>query len=332
MENTRKRLEANQPQFGSEQEVDLYTDEQVNGGPREAALSDEGPRSLAWINPSAALLPPPSTARSHSNGVTFMSSLSAAVPAKEHVHTSTLNYHITKSSALQSDPARGSASVKLAKHPCEESAFDKAESESHSLQVEPVGLQQLASGTGRLCSCVDEPGDCVQRCTQCNVSHGRSCAFIGRCDKSGHCLEYTNLPGEKVNLRSGSPPLRVGVSQSLSSNIAAMSSLVLHDDPRSMTPQPHPISYHECCNLTQLDPQVLCDSCRVFHSGSCMEKERCQAHHDTKPLGVCSCGRKCVRDPMVLCRYCGKEFCKDCWYRSPLKCTCGQTLDQSSSV
>lgn len=337
LDNTKKKLEVNQPPFGSEQEVDLYTDEQVNGGPREAALGDDGPRSLAWVGPNAALPPPSSstsTAKSHSNGLTFMSSLSAALPAKEPVHTSTLNYHITKSSALQSDPARGSGSVKLAKHPCEESPFDAADPESHSLQAEPTGLLQRATGASRPCSCLDTAGGCVQHCMHCNVSHSITCAFHGRCNRLGHQLEYTNLLGEEPELRAGSPTLRVGASQSLSgsSSSAAMSSSVLHDDPRAMTQHPRPISYHECCNLAQLNPQVLCESCRVFHSGSCMEKDRCQAHHDTKPLGVCSCGRKCARGPLVLCRYCGAEFCKDCWYRSPLECTCGQTFDQSSSV
>lgn len=325
MDNTKKKLEVNQPPFGSEQEVDLYTDEQVNGELREAALGDDGPRSLAWVGPNTPL-PPPSAGKSHSNGVTFMSSLSAALPAKEHVHTSTLNYHITKSSALQSDPARGSASMKLAKHPCEESDL-----ELHSLQPEPTGPPQRPTEDGRHCSCLQAPNGCVQRCNQCNVLHNVSCSLFGRCKKLGHHLEYIDL-GEHAALRAESPTLRLGVSPSLSSSSAAMSSLVLHDDPRAMTPHPHPISYHECCDLAQPNPQVLCDSCRVFHSSLCAEKDRCQVHHDTRPLGVCSCGRKCARGPLVLCRYCGKEFCRDCWYRSPLTCTCGQTFDQSSSV
>lgn len=323
MDNTKKKLEVHQPAFGSEQEVDLYTDEQVNGGLRQAALCDDGPRSLAWVGPNSAL---PSVAKSHSNGVTFMSSLSA-LPAKEHVHTSTLNYHITKSSALQSDPSRGTASVKLAKHPCEESAFDGADLESHSLQGEPTGPPQRGAEANRICTCLPVISGCVKRCNQCNVLHDVSCALLGRCEKLGHNLEYAD-PGELAELRPESPTLRVGVP----GGAAAMSSLVLHDDPRAMAQHPRPISYHECCNLEQPNPQVLCDSCRVFHSGSCAEKERCQAHHDTKPLGVCPCGKKSSRLPLVLCRYCGNEFCRDCWYRSPLACTCGQTFDQSSSV
>lgn len=319
LENTKKKLEVSQPAFGSEHEVDLYTDEQVNGQLREAALGDDGPRSLAWVGPTLAPLPP-STAKSHSNGVTFMSSLSAAPPAKEHVHTSTLSYHITKSSPLQVDLARGSASVKLAKHPCEESAFDTADLETRSLQAEPRGLPPRAAGAGRVCSCRGAPGHCVH-CAGCNVLHRASCAILKRCEKLGHRLETTDFLGEEAETRAGSPSLSCSSS-------AAMSSLVLHDDPRPVTP----ISYHECCNLAQLNPQVLCDTCRVFHSGSCAEKDRCQAHHDTKPLGVCSCGKKCARGPLVLCRYCGREFCKDCWYRSPLECACGQTFDQSSSV
>lgn len=328
MENTKEKLEVNQPPFGSEQEVDLYTDEQVNGGLRGAALSDDGPRSLAWVGPNAAPQPP---SKSHSNGMTFMSSLSAALPAKEHVHTSTLSYHITKSSPQQSDPGRGLASVKLAKHPCEESAFDSADFESHGLQAEPMGPPQRATEASHLCSCLQPPNGSVQHCNQCNVLHDSSCAFHGRCKRLGHHLEYVDL-GEHDNSRAESPTLRVNLSPSMSDASATMSSLVLHDDPWSMSQHPRPIIYHECCDLAQPNPQVLCSKCRVFHSSSCAEKDRCQAHHDTMPLGVCSCGRKCTRVPLVLCRYCGQEFCRDCWYRRPLTCTCGQTFDQSSPV
>ncbi|KAM4573172.1 spermatogenesis associated 2-like isoform 2-T2 [Odontesthes bonariensis] len=93
-----------------------------------------------------------------------------------------------------------------------------------------------------------------------------------------------------------------------------------------------PISFHECCNPSKLDPQLLCRSCRVFHSGSCREGKLCKTSHDISVLGKCSCGKVCSRKPLVLCRYCGNEYCSICWYRNPVTCSCGQTFDQSTPV
>lgn len=99
------------------------------------------------------------------------------------------------------------------------------------------------------------------------------------------------------------------------------------------TPVTPPISYHDCCDLTKLDPRVLCHSCRVFHTKPCRESKSCRSEHDSSLLGRCRlCDAWCSRKPLVLCRYCGSEYCNACWYRNPVSCSCGQTFDPSSSV
>lgn len=307
--------------------MDLYTDDQVNGGRRGAAVSDdESPRSLTWATPSSAS---PPAAKTHSNG---MSSSSTCV--------STFNCHLTKTLPLESDNTRSlSAGMRQGRRPCGESTFDKVDLESQSLQVEAVGLCKSEAEASHFCNCVLSPDVCLKLCIECNALHNVTCAFLGHCNMlRHHVVSPDNTTEEIKESRAVSPQggsLRVSAmsaSPTLSSSSAAMSSLGLCDDPKSIITSLYPITYHDCCNLAQLDPQVLCLSCGVFHSGSCRGKDICQIHHEVKPLGVCSCGRPCSRKPLVLCRYCGNEYCSDCWYRNPVACTCGQIFDQSSSV
>lgn len=340
LDNTKKTLDVNQPlmePFDGEGEVDLYTDEHVNGGRREAVVNDdESPRSLTWMTQSMS----PPSAKTHSNGVTSLSSASASLSTREHVCISTLNCQLTKTSALDSDTTgSSSAGMRPGRLPCEESRFDKVDSQSRSLQVEAMGLCMKEAEASHLCSCLQSPHLCLKLCIECNVSHDITCALLQRCYTENHHMVFPDNTTEGMKeLRALSPQggsLRMSDASalpSLSNSSVAMSSLALCDDPKSMIPSLHPITYHECCDLAQLDPQVLCISCGVFHSGSCREIDFCQDHHEIKPLGVCSCGRACSRKPLVLCRYCGNEYCSDCWYRNPVVCACGQTFDQSSSV
>lgn len=319
-------LEVNQPlmePFDGELEVDLYTDDQLNGRQRQAPVNDdESPRSLTWVTAS------PPVVKTHSNGVTSLSSSSASLSTREDVCVSKLNCHLT--SPLQSDITRSSSASMR-----QESRFDKADSQSRSLQLEAMG--QSEAEASHLCSCLQSPYLYLcQHCIQCNTMHDSTCALLERCHSESHRVVSLDSTTEMKEPRAVSPQgggLRVSgmsTSPTLTSSSAAMSSLALCDDPRSTVPSP--ITYHDCCDLAQLDPQVLCISCGVFHSGSCRDVEFCQFHHTIKPLGVCSCGRARSRNPLVLCRYCGKEYCRDCWYRNPLECTCGQAFDQSSSV
>lgn len=314
--------------------MDLYTDEQVNGGQRGAVINDhKSSRSLTWVTQSSASTP---TVKTHSNGGTSLSSSSTSPPTREDVHVSTLNCQLTQTSALEMDTIRSSASIKQGQRPCEESMFDKADLQSHNLQVEG----SLAEDN-HFCSCLHSRPIRLKHCTQCNTMHDFTCASLEHCKMEGHCVVFSHITTEEMKESRAAPPQggspRVGamsVSPDLASSSAAMSSLVICDDLKSIIPSIilPPIGYHNCCNLTQLDPQFLCFTCGVFHSGSCSRIEVCQMHHNIKPLGVCSCGRTCSRNPLVLCRYCGNEYCTGCWYRNPVVCTCGQTFDQSSSV
>ncbi|CAB1323424.1 unnamed protein product [Coregonus sp. 'balchen'] len=78
--------------------------------------------------------------------------------------------------------------------------------------------------------------------------------------------------------------------------------------------------------------EVSCLTCRVFHTNACKEVEMCQGNHVILQLGVCTSRPGCKRVPLILCRYCSAEYCKDCWYRTPLNCACGQHFHWSSSV
>lgn len=311
--------------------MDLYTDDQFNGRQRQVVVNDdESPRSLAWVTQSNAS---PTAVKMHNNGVTSLSSSSLSI--REDVCVSKLNYHLT--SPLQSDISRSSsASVKQDRCPCEESRFDKVDPQSCSLQVEEMG--QSEAEANQFCPCLQSSYNlCLKHCIQCNTMHDSTCALLQHCCMENHrVVSLDNMTEEMKEPRAVSPQggsVRVSgmsASPTLTSSSAAMSSLALCDDPGSTTPSP--ITYHDCCDLAQLDPQVLCITCGVFHSGSCKDIEFCQDHHKIKHLGVCSCGRARSRNPLVLCRYCGKEYCKDCWYRNPVECACGQTFDQSSSV
>ncbi|KAI3371724.1 hypothetical protein L3Q82_024296, partial [Scortum barcoo] len=119
--NTKKTLEVNQPlmePFDVEPEVDLYTDDQLTGRQKQVVVNDdESPRSLTWVTQSSA---PPPAVKTHSNGVTPLSSSSPSLSTREDVCISKLNCHLT--SLLESDISRSSsASVRQERRPREES-------------------------------------------------------------------------------------------------------------------------------------------------------------------------------------------------------------------
>ncbi|RVE72332.1 hypothetical protein OJAV_G00060810 [Oryzias javanicus] len=142
--------------------------------------------------------------------------------------------------------------------------------------------------------------------TQADVS----CAHLRKCP-TRHSVDYgMERPNGSIERRpADSPP---------------------GEDPEA--PPPQRIHFHTCCDLPRPDPRVLCRSCNLFHSASCLDAVLCEGQHAVVPLGACSCGKESSRNPPVLCRYCGRDYCKDCWYRSPVTCVCGRTLDQSTPV
>ncbi|XP_070763933.1 spermatogenesis associated 2-like [Enoplosus armatus] len=330
LDNTKKTLEVNQPlmePFGEEAEVDLYTDDQVNGRHGRAAVADdESPRSLTWA--TQRRVSPPAV-RTHGNGATSLSAASTG----EDVCISTLNCRLTQASPLESDTTRSSLAGTRQDGRPEEARFDEAE--SRSLQVEAKGLCESAAEADHFCGCLQSTRLLLKLCVQCNAFHDVTCALLQHCLTASHHVVSPDITTEEMEAQGASlraSGMSASPTLSSSSSGAAMSSLALCNDPKSIIPPRHPIAYHDCCDLAQLDPQVLCFSCGVFHSGSCREIVFCQKHHTTRQLGVCSCGRACSRKPLVLCRYCGSEFCRGCWYRNPVECPCGQTFDQSSTV
>nr|XP_046250773.1 spermatogenesis associated 2-like [Scatophagus argus]XP_046250774.1 spermatogenesis associated 2-like [Scatophagus argus]XP_046250775.1 spermatogenesis associated 2-like [Scatophagus argus]XP_046250777.1 spermatogenesis associated 2-like [Scatophagus argus]XP_046250778.1 spermatogenesis associated 2-like [Scatophagus argus]XP_046250779.1 spermatogenesis associated 2-like [Scatophagus argus]XP_046250780.1 spermatogenesis associated 2-like [Scatophagus argus]XP_046250781.1 spermatogenesis a len=326
LDSTKKKLEVNRPPFDGDVDMDLYTDEEVKGGQSGMVISDDkSPHRLSWVIQSSV---PPLAVKTQSNGVTSLSSSCASPPLRENVRISTLKCQLTDTSPQESDTARSSsASMKQVRRACEEQTLYKVGSQSHSLQEEEMGLYKCFTEVNRYCSCLQASPICLQHCTECNTVHSITCALLQHCYQKNHDVVTPESTKEEAKeSREGSPQGGMITSATLTSSSAAMSSLA------SYITSVDPIAYHECCDLAQLDPQLLCFSCSVFHSGSCKRIDVCQSQHNIKPLGVCSCGKMCSRKPLVLCRYCGNEFCTDCWYRSPVVCSCGQTFDQSSPV
>lgn len=278
---------------GGEGDVDLYTDVQENGHERKMAVSE------AESPPSLSWASQSDAAQS--NGIT-----------PSPLCVSTLNCQVTNTPGAEPHITRSSSSsVKQRRR-----------------QSEACGALQEEE-----CACLQGAQVCYQLCRDCHGLHDLGCPALQPCKTQNHRLVFPDtLLTEMKKSRAVPPPpnddsFRVSSSPSLSSSAAAMSTLALHD---ALTA---PISYHDCCDLAQLDPQVLCRSCSVLHAASCRGITFCQSEeHDMQPLGVCSCGSKASRDPLVLCRFCGKEYCRDCWYQDPFQCTCGQRFDQSSSV
>ncbi len=295
---------------------------------------EENSCCLTWAAESSAS----PAIKSHSNGVTYLSSSSASLSSREDIHINTLNCQLTKTSPLESDTTRSSSvNMKQGKRPCEELVFDNMDSPSSRRQVDAMGLYKTKPEINHFCSCLKSSSSCLKVCVECNTLHCITCALLQHCNEQNHRSEFCDdITQEMKESRAVSPhsgSLRVtGMSESpvLTSSSAAMSSLALCDEP---PPSSLPLfTYHDCCDLTDLDPQVLCYTCRNFHSDSCRLKDTCQNRHKIKKLGVCSCGMPRSRNPLILCRYCGNEYCRDCWYKNPLECTCGQNFDQSSSV
>ncbi|CAJ1057016.1 spermatogenesis-associated protein 2-like protein [Xyrichtys novacula] len=323
--NTNKALEVDQQPMehgDGEVDVDLYTDIQGNGRHRRALEEDDGsPPSLAWVALNAASS---SAVKTQSNGITSLPSSSASLSSREHVCVSTLNCQLTNTSPPESQTERSSSTSarqrrRLAK-----------DSQSHSLQVE-VCMNEAAAD--QLCSCLQSPHLAVKLCKDCNSLHDFDCALLKRCINENHRTIFPDNPMEEMKKWRAGPlhdeSFSTNAPPNLTSSSVAMASLTLGEEPRSIAT----ISYHDCCDLTKLDPQFLCRSCSVFHAGSCKGITFCQNEdHELSVLGLCSCGKEASRDPLVLCRYCGNEFCRDCWYRDPLKCICGERFDQSSSV
>nr|XP_049580520.1 spermatogenesis associated 2-like isoform X3 [Syngnathus scovelli] len=307
------------PLIGSDEEshVDLYTDKQVNGGQRGMLVpNDDSSHSLAWGTLPLKML---------HNGT--VSSSSQAM--REYVCVSTLGCQVTNKS--KSEPSRCSL-PRVSQHSSTggETTAD-LDLQRYGQQVDVEGIGNSEDESNHLCSHLQSSELYLNQCIECTTIHNISCAVLHHCSQEGLKLP---LPDEMKESAATSPhsqnirPQALNVSPPLRSSPTAMSSLSLCDNPKSLSPIYHPLGYHDCCDLKHLDYQVVCLSCRVFHSATCEGLDFCQSQHTHKTLGKCSCGRTYSRKPLVLCTYCGTEYCNVCWYRNPFLCICGQTLDQ----
>ncbi|XP_029992435.1 spermatogenesis associated 2-like [Sphaeramia orbicularis] len=270
--------------FDGESDMDLYTDDQVNGGHEEAGVpEDQDPRSLTW------------TPESHTPAIKANSNRTPSSPSAsiEHIYRSAL-----KTSLL--DSASGTT---FSRRPLGEVASNRADAESSCSYTSGSWFLKDGAEVDHACSCL-QSCEILYHCTDCNTFHNFTCALLEPCRANGHHAVYVDKTAEKMK------ELTVGGSA------ASI-----------------PMAYHDCCDPAHPDPGHLCFSCRVFHSESCTDAKLCQSQcHRITTLGTCSFGTRCWGKPCVLCRYCGKEYCKDCWFRNPINCTCGRTFDQSSSV
>lgn len=185
-----------------------------------------------------------------------------------------------------------------------------------------LGLAKGEPEPNHFCSCPNYPHLSSHLCPKQHFECKSTRISLGSLD-----VRHDNMTDNIKESEEASLPTR-----SASSSSAMMPPIDQYDTLSPISLPIHPITYHNCCDLAKLDPQVLCRSCNIFHSSSCREGNFCQTNHDSCQLGMCSCGKRCSRNPLVLCRYCGREYCNNCWYRHPVECICGQTFDQSSSV
>lgn len=283
----------------TEGEVDLYRDDHVNEEQEESVDDDEeNPHSLIRAVQSNKTSP---AGQTHSNGASYVSSSPESDTRK--------SFSLNKSKSKRSP--EGLKSDKL-----------------DSLQIHVSGFGKCESDVIHHCSCLSHPCLILKRCSDCNTLHDVTCSFLEDCYKEGHKVQFADKLPEKT--KEMSPPSGNKTNEASCSNAARTPDVC--DDAKSAALEP--ISYHSCCDLrvANPDPRILCHKCRVFHATKCMEGKLCGVNHQVSELGRCSCGKYCARKPLVLCRYCGREYCSACWYRRPVCCICGQTFDQESSV
>lgn len=282
----------------TEGEVDLYRDEHVNEE-QEQGVDDEddNPHSLIRSIQSNKTSP---AGQTRSNGASYMSS------------------------SPESDTRKSSSANK--------SKNKRSPEELKSDQLDSLQIHVSGFDVNQHCSCFSRPPLILKRCFDCDTLHNVTCSFLGDCTMKGHQVQFADERPEKT--KEMSPPSgnfrENGTDNPTGSNAAGTPGVC--DDAKSAAFEP--ISYHNCCDLrvANPDPRILCHKCRYFHSTKCVEGKLCGASHRVSELGRCSCGKYCARKPLVLCRYCGREYCSACWYRRPVFCICGQTFDQESTV
>lgn len=359
LDNTKRRLEAAGPAEDDPLElsdVDLYTDDGLEEGGQERKVMHgvgDTPRSPSWLEHSSLITTFSAPAAiTYSNGVSSPSSTSTS--PREPVCVSTLNCQLTKTSppgASSSTAKSSSASASYTQQSgstyvdSTRSGYERVDSYSKVSGVQSSQkLPEISPEGYYICKCILPHNRFIQNCTDCNTSHSVTCDHLKACINKRHQVVFLdeettvekrdNSMGARLRSSQRGSLKEKGARSPLPNNITASSPSLLLGASEAAPGQmsSSPIPFHDCCDPAKPDPQFTCISCWVFHSGSCKGVDICQAQHEVFRLGVCSCGKRCTRDPLILCRYCGAEYCQVCWYRRPLACACGQTFDQSSSV
>ena len=261
--------------------------------------------------------------------------------AREPLCVSTLNCQLTKTSPPRQIPSgatrTASAATKQVASPDEEShVFDRNEVRPSISMMHTSGLPKSEDSSPpspeHVCSCVQSSSSHLKNCLDCNTLHSTACLSLQKCRNNAHVLRTYKNQEESGKARplssQGLHELGWCRPPSRAKDEAAIS-MLLCDTPDSLAKTPQPITFHSCCDQA-LDPQSVCFTCKFFHSGACREGLSCEKYHQTKLLRVCPCGMACPRKPLVLCRYCGLEYCNNCWYRDPVQCKCGETFDNPS--
>ncbi|XP_010882408.1 uncharacterized protein spata2l [Esox lucius] len=302
LDNTKRRLETvpekeNAPGLSvAEGDLDLYTADQFNGDKDVGLVRGPlgSPAGVAGMNTSRSITRDCNVLSSH----------------RENVCVSTLNCQLTRTTSLvptrntQINTKRDGTNEDLAKSEGVDS-FSRSEQTS-------VSCSPLSSGG----SCIKNSlGSCVERSSRLD---NMSSHLMEMCDSKW------SVPTERSRASSLlRNPGEGGVSPTHRDKRELIDVVQARDLSQS-------IPFHDCCTTANPDPAFTCLICRVFHTSACTEVEVCQRKHEVHRLGMCKSG--CQKLPYILCRYCSAEFCKDCWYRAPLDCACGQPFDQSTSV
>ncbi|KAL0968223.1 hypothetical protein UPYG_G00264000 [Umbra pygmaea] len=232
---------------------------------------------------------------------------------RDNVCVSTLHCQLTRTTSLAT--TRNTPIQKQRDFTTEDLASShEGDSCGQSGHVSPVSLG------GSCVTSYSSIGVCVKHGRNCNRSGVSSC-LPEKCNAA-----RPDLMEDSDNSRASSWPRVCGDRGAFPPH----SNTEPADDFQAGNP-PLSIPFHDCCLTAKPEPGVMCFTCRVFHTSACKEATTCLRNHDVNKLGLCT-SPGCSKGSFVLCRYCSAEFCKDCWYREPLNCPCGQLFDQSSSV
>uniref|UniRef100_A0A3Q2XMP0 Spermatogenesis associated 2 like n=1 Tax=Hippocampus comes TaxID=109280 RepID=A0A3Q2XMP0_HIPCM len=215
----------------------LLTALEAHGGdPRwELCMND----SLSWG---------PLPVKLYHNG--SLSSSSQAM--KEYVSVSTLSCQVTSKS--ESEPFRGSSA--RVSQPSNAGGKITADSPPYGRQEDGVGMGKNEDESNHLCSSLQSPNLYLNQCIECNSAHNISSAVLQHYSQGGNSVLLPDDMKESAALsppRQNVRPQALNLSLTLSSSAAAMSSLALCDNPKPLIPIYHPISYHDCCDLSHLD-------------------------------------------------------------------------------